>query len=432
MAKSREQILKELAELNLSNETSVPVCKTCLLSKTTSAGNYVTELSLNLHDYLDKTIRVRKSLTLQTNNKNKALREMHSIELEVNKLLNDKFNQLGKHDLIETMLKWMEQKYKQGDWREQTYNNNKYRFKLIERYFTDNPISVEDTKPEHIMNFISNSLANGRANSKQGKNSLSKRTVNDALALLKQFFSDAVIAGVVSLSPCSEIKVSKTKQSKINNDNITKELWLDKEQFNKLIDWIDEQDNDIFTKFKDILYITVILGVRREELLGLSWNNVDFDKRTICIRETLVRNGSVDMLTNDAKTNSSFRTYPMSDRIYNTLYNMRERQIKKNIYNRSGRVFIWEDGQNKGKSYRTDYITKTFKKLVVRCPYVDSDLHFHLLRHSCASILIEDGWSLEDVQHWLGHKDSEVTKAIYVHYKNEINKSKVEQLNRLF
>ena len=122
----------------------------------------------------------------------------------------------------------------------------------------------------------------------------------------------------------------------------------------------------------------------------------------------------------------------MSDKVYNTLYNMKERQIKKDIYNRSGRVFIWEDGQNKGKSYRTDYINKTFKELVVRWPYVDSDLHFHLLRHSCASILIEDGWSLENVQHWLGHKDSEVTKAIYVHYKNEINKSKVEQLNRLF
>lgn len=236
---------------------------------------------------------------------------------------------------------------------------------------------------------------------------------------------------MISLSPCREVNVSTTKVSKINEEVIRKELWLDIEHYKKLLNWIDEQDNSIFIKMKEILPVLILTGVRREELLGLKWSSVDFNNRTIRIVETIVK-GKRDIRSDRTKTLTSIRTIVMFDKVYEALMKLKERQIELGIYSEYNNVFVWEDGEYIGQSYQTDYITKLFKKLVRRCPYVDSNLHLHLTRHSCASILFELGWDLTDVQKYLGHSDSEVTRKIYIHYKDKIDSIKYDKINSVF
>lgn len=80
-------------------------------------------------------------------------------------------------------------------------------------------------------------------------------------------------------------------------------------------------------------------------------------------------------------------------------------------YSNDGYVFKWDDG----RTYDPDYITKLFKKAVLRCDAVSDNLTFHGLRHSCCALLFEKGWDLGKVQNWLGHSDVTLTANVYNH-----------------
>ena len=72
-------------------------------------------------------------------------------------------------------------------------------------------------------------------------------------------------------------------------------------------------------------------------------------------------------------------------------------------------IFKWADG----KPYTPDYITSKFSKLLKK--YNLPHICFHDLRHSCASLLIANGFTLKDVQEWLGHSDFRIAANIYAH-----------------
>ena len=62
----------------------------------------------------------------------------------------------------------------------------------------------------------------------------------------------------------------------------------------------------------------------------------------------------------------------------------------------------------------------------------DKSLHFHSLRHSTCSLMFSAGYSLGEVQAWLGHKeDSKITMRVYNHYKNILTSDKLEKLENL-
>lgn len=82
-------------------------------------------------------------------------------------------------------------------------------------------------------------------------------------------------------------------------------------------------------------------------------------------------------------------------------------------YRKNDYVFKWDDG----KPYPPDYVTNKFRKLLAK--YNLPQIRFHDLRHSCASILIELGYNLKDIQEWLGHSDIDTTGNVYGHLTRE-------------
>ena len=76
---------------------------------------------------------------------------------------------------------------------------------------------------------------------------------------------------------------------------------------------------------------------------------------------------------------------------------------------KSDYIFVWQDG----RLFRPDYVTKSFQKVLKKSGF--AHMRFHDLRHSCASILHDKGWSLKKIQEWLRHSDIETTGNIYVH-----------------
>lgn len=80
-------------------------------------------------------------------------------------------------------------------------------------------------------------------------------------------------------------------------------------------------------------------------------------------------------------------------------------------------IFKWDNG----KTYSPDYISKKFSQLLKKNGL--RHIRFHDLRHSCASLLVANGFTLKDIQEWLGHADIQTTANIYSHLDVERKKN---------
>lgn len=138
-------------------------------------------------------------------------------------------------------------------------------------------------------------------------------------------------------------------------------------------------------------------GCRRGEIINVKWKNVDFQKRTITI-------GDANFQT---KTRAQ-RIIPMCKNLYSILwkrYNFGEKSCLKP----DGLVFA----KPNGFPFHEDTLSKAFKK-ACRAAKIDEKIHFHSLRHSFASYLVQNGANIYSVQKLLGHS-SITTTEIYAH-----------------
>ena len=128
---------------------------------------------------------------------------------------------------------------------------------------------------------------------------------------------------------------------------------------------------------------------------------------------TVVANGVVAH-KDKTKNQSSNRTYPLIGEVREILLRLKQqqdeyRELFGNCYTETGYVFTREDG----KTYYPDFPTKHLKKVLERnnLPH----LTWHGLRHSCASMMVIQGYAMKDISDWLGHADISTTMNIYAH-----------------
>lgn len=175
--------------------------------------------------------------------------------------------------------------------------------------------------------------------------------------------------------------------------------------------------------------LSATYGLRRSEVLGLRWSSVDFEDKTITIDHTAVQCKTEILYDDTAKSASSLRSFPLTPSMEEYLSRIKSRQEAESsrygpAYTHSDYVCRREDGT----LIKPAYVTQLFPKFLV-----DNDMpriRFHDLRHSSASLLINAGFTLKEVQEWLGHSDINSTN-IYSHllYKSKENMAdKVEKM----
>ena len=148
-------------------------------------------------------------------------------------------------------------------------------------------------------------------------------------------------------------------------------------------------------------------------MLGLKWDSVDFDKNIVTVKHTVVRFTKV-VEKDSTKNASSFRSYPLTPDVKQILLLLKQQeQENRRLFGRqyvdNDYIFKWQNG----KPYAPDYITMKFSKLLKQ--HKLRHIRFHDLRHSCASLLVSNGFELKDIQDWLGHSDIQITANIYAH-----------------
>ena len=166
--------------------------------------------------------------------------------------------------------------------------------------------------------------------------------------------------------------------------------------------------------------LAAFYGLRRSEVIGLKWDAIDFERKTIAIQHTVVQttvNGKEVLIGKDStKTKSSHRTLPLVAPFEEFLLNLKEKQnINRKICGTSycrdylDYVYVNEMGELMKPNYLTEVFPKFLKNHGLR------QIRFHDLRHSCATLLYANGVALKDIQEWLGHSDIATTSNIYTH-----------------
>jgi len=140
--------------------------------------------------------------------------------------------------------------------------------------------------------------------------------------------------------------------------------------------------------------------MRLGEIINLKWNAVDLTAKTILVCNT-------EQFTTKSKKE---RIIPISKKIFDLL----NRRIPKIISIKNDEYVF---PKMKGIKYNEDYVSKSFKK-AVRAAQLDDAIHFHTLRHSFASNLVQRGASIYVVKELLGHGDISTTQ-IYSHLQKE-------------
>ena len=168
------------------------------------------------------------------------------------------------------------------------------------------------------------------------------------------------------------------------------------------------------------ILIAGTMGLRRSETLGVRWSRIDWESKSILLDTKVIEkkiNGKkIPVPVEVMKNKSSKRTMVIPDMAYELLKEQKERQeIYKEMFGKSYNhefddyVCVNPMGNLLKPNYVTEHFSKLLEKIGMR------HIRFHDLRHTVASLLINNGVPLTHVSDYLGHADIKVTANTYGH-----------------
>ena len=183
-------------------------------------------------------------------------------------------------------------------------------------------------------------------------------------------------------------------------------------------------DKAVGTRLELPVFICAYLGLRRGELCGLRWSDVDLEHKTITIENTRTQAGKKE-IEKGTKTASSTRTLYLPDTLCDMLKAAKENQQAcraeyKNAYDDNDYVVVMEDG----KTFWPNYLSELFSKFLA-----DNDLPkivLHELRHTFASLSNQAGIPAYNIGKALGHSTPATTQKIYTHLLDQTHTQAVE------
>ena len=256
--------------------------------------------------------------------------------------------------------------------------------------------NISHIQNNDLQNMIFEKLNSGRLSNKKG---LSLKTVKDIMTVTKSCLNSAMKNGIIKRKTFDYKFPKNISSKKIKIFSHTEHLKL----FQYINSNLDEKSLGIL--------ISLLCGLRIEEVCGLKWCDIDFENEILSVNRTVQRiyikktiSSESKIIISSPKTTSSFRNIPLSKHLIKIMKNLRKND---DFYIITGNKNFIEP-----RIYRKYYYS-------ILSSLNLSKLSFHSLRHNFATQAIELGTDYKTVAEILGHSSINTTLNLYVHPKME-------------
>jgi integrase len=244
---------------------------------------------------------------------------------------------------------------------------------------------------------------------------LAPRTVNYVHTTLSKALKDAVADGLITRNPASSVKAPRPKKKEIRP--------LSSEQAKVFLEAVRGD------RFEAAFVVALHCGLREGEILGLNWSDVDLDAGTLQVRRTLSEALAGHLF--EPPKNGKGRSVKLTARAVEALRNHLTRQIEEierlgDRYRDQGLVFPSQVGTPMNAKNLT---ARSFKPLLKRAKL--PNIRFHDLRHTFATLMLQNGEHPKVVQEMLGHATIAITMDTYSHVLPNMQRDAVDRLGVL-
>jgi integrase len=252
----------------------------------------------------------------------------------------------------------------------------------------------------------------------QQEKNLKASSIKIIHSILGKAFGHAVRRKIISHNPCDLAVKPRVEKFDIQP--------LNEEQAKRLVEAVR---GDLL--FEGLITVTVTLGLRRGEVLGLKWDDIDFVNKCLYVRRSTSRVGKYGIVEKEPKTKSGLRKISLPDFLIDILKRHQERQQEHKAkvgttWKDSGYVFC----NSVGNFYHESNLTVRYKRLLQRAGL--PEIRFHDLRHSAATILLSMGVNPKVVQELLGHSSFVTTMNTYAHVLPSMQQEAVQKLDNFY
>lgn len=315
-------------------------------------------------EFFDENLFKTRRVSTGTKNKKLAAEFLHKMELK-------RFQQPAQKKIL---LSQFEKEYFQNfgcNFSSAYIRSIELSFRQLRNHSGD--LNISTMTRQTAQKFISSVFSNAK-----GASALYHRT-------LKAAFNRAVEWEYIKENPFKYVKLPRTIK-KIP-------LYIEEGELNKILKETENPD------LEDLFALAFYSGLRLGEILNLKWEHINFQEKMIYVRNQkgFTLKGKKD------------RVVPINSKLEDILKTRYE-----NIPGTEER-YVFE--KCPGIKYNADFVSKKFKKSIIAAG-LNSDIHFHTLRHSFASNLVQRGASLYVVKELMGHSDISTTQ-VYSHLNTE-------------
>jgi integrase len=245
----------------------------------------------------------------------------------------------------------------------------------------------------------------GRQGGRDGQG-LKAATVRDVHRTLHKAFGDAVRWRLLAANPCEAAEPPRL-------DRVAEDARA------KLHAWTADELRTFLAataghRLHMVFYLAAVTGMRRSELLGLRWSDVDLDRGALRVAQKLVKGSDGYVLHLSTKTAAGARTIALDG---GTVARLREHRLRQ-VEQRLAAGSAWHDldlvlAREDGSPIPPEAVSQGFRRAVAAAGV--PRIRFHDVRHSHASLLLQAGEPVKVVSERLGHASPTITLTIYAH-----------------
>lgn len=312
----------------------------------------------------------------------------------ITQIENGLYVDVSKGTIKEFILQWMDTHAKQT-LRESTFDVYKW---IIDSHIIPGigMITMDKITTLDIQKFLNKKKVDG----------LSSEYIKKMYNILHGSFEKAVVWGLIQKNIVSAAEPPRSESKDINTWNI--------EQASSFLEHTKGE-------FFHIAYVIAIYtGMRKGEILGLRWKDIDMEASRLSIRQTIYRT-RVGLIFQEPKTKSSKRVVALPDIVIQSLKKQKHEQNKWKI--QLGPAFLDHDlvvTNYEGKPVDPRNLTRHFTKMIKECEL--PKIRFHDLRHTHATIMLQLGEHPKVVSERLGHSRVAITMDTYSHVTPDMQK----------